>query len=135
MAATLTASKMFALHTLVRSVKTGVDSAGAGGLGRTPAVAPVARARDRGDPGVLARASVADAERGRAADRHHARDRAAHPAHARGARPRALRRAAVLADAARAHARVVVPLLAQPLGDRAAVDGGPRAQDARVVLD
>ena len=77
---------------------------------------------------------VAHAQRGRPPDRNDPRDGAADPADARAARPRALRRAAVLAHAARAHPRLGLPVLAEPLGDRAAAHGGPRRADARVVL-
>ena len=94
----------------------------------------VAGARDRGDPGLLARQSCADAERGGTLTGLHPRDLPADPAHAREARPRALRRALVLADAAGADARLGLSGVAQPVGARPAVDGGPRREDERVVL-
>src|SRR3954469_17617525 len=91
---------------------------------RAPPVPPVAGTRHRGHPGVLARAPRADALGGRAADRHHPRDGAADPPHPGGPRPRALGRPAILADAASAHAGVGLPVVAEPVGDRAAADGG-----------
>ena len=101
---------------------------------RATAVAAVARARDGGHPGVLARAPGADAQRGGQPHRHHARDGAPDPAHAREARARALRRAAVLAHPAPADPRLGLPLVAEPLRARAAADGDAGRGDARVVL-
>src|SRR4051794_40115305 len=87
---------------------------------RAPAVAAIPRARHGRDPGLLARAPGADVERGRQPHRHHARDRAAHPAHPREARPRALRRAAVLAHAPAPDPWVGLSVVAEPLRARAA---------------
>ena len=90
----------------------------------TTAVAAVARARDGGHPGVLARAPGADPERGGRPHRHHARHGAPDPADAGEARARALRRAALLAHSAPADPRLGLPVLTEPVRARAAADGG-----------
>src|SRR5207244_13079817 len=96
------------------------------GAGRAQTIAAVSRAWDRRHPGLLARAAGPHAQRGCAPDRDDARDGAADPAHAREARARSLGRPALLADAARAVARVGLSVLAEPLGDRPPADGGAR---------
>ncbi|CAA9504054.1 MAG: Pca regulon regulatory protein PcaR, partial [uncultured Solirubrobacteraceae bacterium] len=91
-------------------------------------------ARPRRPAGLLAGASRADPERGRADGGHHPRDGAADPPHARAPGPRALGWQALHAHPAGALPGLGLPRVARPLGGGPSAHAGARRADGRVVL-